>query len=115
MPTPLSGGPGRLEATPAGSRPFTALSQTSGQTSDAGVPTGQSKNPHVRERTPPDSPDTRHETTDLKVVPDPCPMRQFTRVMTVTLGQHSAGHDLAWRMWAKSRRRPDKEAIGPAV
>jgi len=26
--------------------------------------------------------------------------------MTVIPGQHSAGHDLAWPMWARSWRRP---------
>ena len=31
--------------------------------------------------------------------------------MTVTLGQHSARHDLAWRTWARSPRKPDKEEV----
>src|ERR1700744_5160733 len=48
-------------------------------------------------------------------VPFACPNEpeatHIERVVTVTLGQHSAGDDLAWCMWARSRRRPDKEAI----
>jgi hypothetical protein len=83
---------------------LTAVSQTGESIPDVSVLTGRPEGPDLRNRTQPDSPDTRHETTDQKVGGlSPSERATYQQVRAISLTGLSDAVDLCERLPALLR------------